>query len=240
MSAEIFAQALELYQESSPNNAISSQLKYDFASENRSLKRNPWLDVGTNYGHGITASNSPDIKLDVNPHFLSNQTGNKVQANGSFLPFASETMGLVTLFEVIEHASPHDGELMLKEAKRVVKPDGQIIISTPNKGAYGKRMSSPDHIHEYTKDELVVLFSQIGLQIIHDYGQGFITETNLLIKLIKYARDNKFISFIYYHIPLSLRNILRIEIQKTTKSFEIRAPHKNEKVKNFLFVLKPT
>lgn len=51
--------------------------------------------------------------------------------DGKILPFKDNSFDLVTLIEVIEHVE--DPELMLKEIKRVLKPDGLLHVTTANK-----------------------------------------------------------------------------------------------------------
>jgi ubiquinone/menaquinone biosynthesis C-methylase UbiE len=52
-------------------------------------------------------------------------------AVGEHLPFADETFDVVLLHEVLEHVT--DDVETLKEARRVLKSDGQVIVFTPNR-----------------------------------------------------------------------------------------------------------
>jgi len=230
--------AYKLYNESNPETAVSPRARYNFAAKYLTDGQ-LWLDIGSNLGHGITDANRPSILLDINREYLIKQNGSKIQANGVSLPFPSESMDLITLFEVIEHVPEMDSELMLQEVKRVIKPNGKIILSTPNKGVYGNKLSSPDHIQEFNEEDLNRFFYKAKLKILEKYGQGFTSEQNLVFRMIRFARDNRLISWIYYHGPLKIRNKLRVGIQKTVKSDEIRFPDKNETEKNFIFILKP-
>lgn len=55
-----------------------------------------------------------------------------LQYDGSHLPMASGSFDLVLSFEVLEHV--HDEATVLREWRRVLKPNGEIVISVPNKG----------------------------------------------------------------------------------------------------------
>ena len=67
------------------------------------------------------------------------------------LPFAAASFDLMTAFEVIEHLE-HWREL-LDEAKRVLKPAGVFLVSTPNKAWYTESRAeagpNPFHRHEF-------------------------------------------------------------------------------------------
>lgn len=95
------------------------------------------LEIGGGQG-GLTAllyPNSKIINLDFNPDF-ANAPCNQ-QANVSFvcgdattLPFTDNSFAAVTMFDVLEHIS--DDKKAISEALRVLKPEGFLLISTPN------------------------------------------------------------------------------------------------------------
>ncbi len=60
----------------------------------------------------------------------------------------------VVSFETLEHVP--DAVAMLREIRRVLKPDGYLVLSTPNR-AFGppeRHTSNPYHVREFTADEL--------------------------------------------------------------------------------------
>lgn len=64
------------------------------------------------------------------------------------IPAATGTFDVVVSFETIEHID--DYEKMLDEIKRVLKPDGILIISSPNKKTFtdDPQYKSEYHVHE--------------------------------------------------------------------------------------------
>lgn len=58
------------------------------------------------------------------------QDANIVHANSEYLPFADRSFDLVTCSEVIEHV--RNPERALSEMQRVLKPTGQVLVSTPS------------------------------------------------------------------------------------------------------------
>jgi len=71
------------------------------------------------------------------------------------LPFRDASFDLVVAFEVIEHLE--HWQQLLTEAKRVLRPAGVLLVSTPNKAWYtesrAKAGPNPYHVHEFDSAE---------------------------------------------------------------------------------------
>lgn len=76
--------------------------------------------------------------------------------SGINIPIGDKSVDVVTTFETIEHID--DYESFIKEIKRVLKPDGLVIISTPNDLEYGE--GNHFHIHEFEYSELMILINK--------------------------------------------------------------------------------
>jgi SAM-dependent methyltransferase len=91
------------------------------------------------------------------------------QASCAALPFADASFDLIVAFEVIEHLE--HWRAFLAEARRTLSPNGQFIVSTPNKLYYGESRgeqgSNPFHVHEFEfaefRDELRAVFPHVSL-----------------------------------------------------------------------------
>ncbi len=85
------------------------------------------------------------------------------------LPHADASFDLVVAFEVIEHLE--NWRQFLAEARRVLAPCGQFIVSTPNRLYYtesrGADGANPFHVHEFTfdefREELAAIFPSVAL-----------------------------------------------------------------------------
>lgn len=86
-------------------------------------------------------------------------------ASGLALPIASSSVDVYISFETIEHVN-EDREF-LAEARRVVKPDGIFICSTPNRPVTnpGKTISDKPwnrfHVREYSQSEFLGLLRTV-------------------------------------------------------------------------------
>lgn len=60
-----------------------------------------------------------------------------VRADACHLPFADESFDRVTMLDIVEHLLPEQLDIMFKEVKRLLKPNGYAIIHTlPNSWVY--------------------------------------------------------------------------------------------------------
>lgn len=72
-----------------------------------------------------------------------------IQANATSIPLPDNSVDVVTSFETIEHIVKH--EAMLREVKRVLRPEGLLIISSPDKHEY---TDLPKYYNTYHLKEL--------------------------------------------------------------------------------------
>lgn len=121
------------------------------------------LDIasGEGYGSNILSQyavhvTGVDIDKDAVKHAADKYSkGNLVFKNGSTdsIPLETASVDVVVSFETIEHHDKHDE--MIREIKRVLKSDGFLIISTPDKKYYSDipQLKNPFHVKELYTDE---------------------------------------------------------------------------------------
>ena len=71
------------------------------------------------------------------------------------LPFEDDSFDLVVSWETIEHVE--EGERVLAEFRRVLRPEGVLLVSSPNPEVYPE--GNEHHVHEYRPQELADLAS---------------------------------------------------------------------------------
>ncbi len=127
------------------------------------------LDIACGEGYGtnlLAASAEQATGVDVDGKIIDHASKKYRKDNLSFkqgtvekIPFDSATFDVVICFETLEHTTEH--ELALKEFKRVLKPGGLLLISTPDKKKYSdlSGYKNPFHARELYRHEFEQLLS---------------------------------------------------------------------------------
>lgn len=126
------------------------------------------LDVGCYTGYfirhlaklGIQCS-GVDIQKDLMARLNKDYAGNPKfkYGNAEQLPFDDETFDVVTLFDVLEHCL--DDKKAIREAERVTKNNGMIIINLPKNCEYPDH--SGEHVRNYDASDIHELFGHKAL-----------------------------------------------------------------------------
>lgn len=147
------------------------------------------LDSGCGTGYGayeLSKSARKVIGIDIAKEAIDFCRNNYTKANIEFLEmdirsikFDSQSFDCVVSFETLEHI--YEQEQFLQEVKRVLKPGGILIISTPDKENYRKRFVGDDqnrfHKKELSRDEFNRLLERY-FTIRQVYGQVVMPQIN--------------------------------------------------------------
>jgi SAM-dependent methyltransferase len=102
-----------------------------------------------------------DVSYASSPRFLSDPRQHSVAGSLTALPVTEATFDLVLCSEVLEHIE--DDESALDELRRVLAPDGWLVITVPTPPA----ILDPDHVREgYDPLELKKKLAARGLETI--------------------------------------------------------------------------
>ncbi|MDP3028250.1 MAG: methyltransferase domain-containing protein [Deltaproteobacteria bacterium] len=149
------------------------------------------LDIasGEGYGSAMLASVAKSvIGVDISPEAVRHATEKYASNNLEFrtgscdsIPVHDASVDVVVSFETIEHHDRH--EEMFREIKRVLRPDGILIISSPDKHEYSDvpKYNNPYHVKELYREEFIGLigknfkhFALYGQRVV--YGSGIFLE----------------------------------------------------------------
>ena len=137
--------------------------RYAFAARFAAARDVLDIGCGTGYGTAELAQTAATARgIDISPEAVTYAETHYPLANTTFLaasaasvPFDDASFSLITAFEVIEHLP--DWRDLLREAARLLRPDGLFFVSTPNKRYYtesrGEEGANPFHTREFDYDE---------------------------------------------------------------------------------------
>lgn len=143
--------------------------RYHFAAE--FVKGKTVLDIacGTGFGEQILidagakqvlASDYSEEALQITKKLNTPRTA-IFRSDGTRLPFADNSIEVITSFETVEHIENYEG--FVADLRRVLRNDGAMIMSTPNalytRPVNGKPVN-PFHVYEFTPDEYEALLKR--------------------------------------------------------------------------------
>lgn len=128
------------------------------------------LDIacGEGYGSHMLASVARKVVgVDLCTQAIEHATQRYTATNLTFIagscaaiPCADHSFDLVVSFETIEHHDQH--EEMMREIKRVLRPAGLLLISSPDRQVYSEKTGyiNPFHVKELSKQEFAALLQR--------------------------------------------------------------------------------
>lgn len=121
------------------------------------------LDIASGEGYGsallgtvarevIGVDTSAEAVRHANFNYYDRVTSFRI-GSAENLPIADQSVDVVVSFETLEHVEGH--ESFLREIKRVLRPDGLLIMSSPDREVYSgeHHIQNPHHVKELTRAE---------------------------------------------------------------------------------------
>ena len=145
------------------NNLEFIRILTPYVFTHRIVKDKSVLDIGCGLGHGtwlfvvndaeqvITIDLDKTKTLQVHGFCSKFKNCSTLVMDAQKLGFKDRSIQVVTCFEVIEHILKPD--LLLSEIKRILKPDGVLFLTTPNRAKRLLPFQRPwnrEHLREYT------------------------------------------------------------------------------------------
>jgi ubiquinone/menaquinone biosynthesis C-methylase UbiE len=127
------------------------------------------LDIASGEGYGAsllacTAASVLGVDIDESSVAHANRKHGRsnlrfLHGDGGAIPAGDASFDLVVSFETLEHLSRQ--EEFVKEIRRVLKPEGVLVISTPDRQEYSEKpgLTNPHHVRELDREELVALLA---------------------------------------------------------------------------------
>ncbi len=175
------------------------------------------LTIG--YEHELSRGGHLPPSVQINEKNFSHFNLNNAQHREQWISIAP--CDIIILAEVLEHlyVAP---SLVLKFLHSILKPNGYLIIQTPNAASTLKRLlllfgrnpyemfrenaENPGHFREYTKQELYRLGEQNGFRVVLAEHKNYFRRTNLIEKIYGIVQSI---------LPSSMKDGITIVLQKT-------------------------
>ena len=132
------------------------------------------LDIGAGTGDFLNTAKNKGWKIEgVEPNThakaLARQKGIDLHFNTT--DFESQSFDVITMWHVLEHIP--DVENQIKELKRLIKPNGYVIIAVPNFKSYDAlyyksfwaAYDVPRHLWHFSKNSIQKLFKEEGFSL---------------------------------------------------------------------------
>jgi ubiquinone/menaquinone biosynthesis C-methylase UbiE len=186
MTEETLVRNYERPADADVNNVTYQRCLYAYEFAREYIHGKTVLDVGCGNGYGTALMSQDALSITGvdydQPTVDANRTRYKTIPNIAFLqaktpplPTSDNSIDVITAFQFIEHLE--DRPAFLRDAYRVLKPNGVLLLTTPNVKRSLAR--NPFHVHEYTFDEFaaelsaifptVELFGLSGNEKVEDY-----------------------------------------------------------------------
>ncbi len=173
--------------------------RYSFASSR--VKGKVVLDIACGEGYGsnfLSLSAAKVYGIDIDANTISRAKEKYHRDNIEFLtgstskiPLDDNSIDIVISFETLEHHNEHDE--MFIEMIRVLKPNGIIIVSTPDKYYYSdvRNFNNSFHVKELYKQEFIDLVSKYFSNSIF-FSQIYTNGISVLMDLEKAEKKIEF------------------------------------------------
>lgn len=155
------------------------------------IKGKTVLDIASGEGYGSHLMSFESLKVygvDIDKESIDRAQIKYTRDNLEFLvgstsniPLETNSVDVVISYETIEHHNEH--EQMMAEIKRVLKPEGTLVISSPDKYFYSdkRNYNNPFHAKELYKSEFTELISKYFKNHLV-YSQSYIYGSSLILE----------------------------------------------------------
>jgi SAM-dependent methyltransferase len=166
-------------------NRLSGRHKkcFEFAGGKEGLKNKVILDIGCSFGwfekYAVGSQCSKIIGLEPDKKDFAPAERDAPEASykeGSALkiPFPDNHFNMATLFDVIEHLPKATEGKAVTEVVRVLKNEGWIVLTTPNKSFFSNILDPAwyfGHRH-YSPDDITRIMKERGIKVVQVEKRG--------------------------------------------------------------------
>lgn len=142
---------------------------YQFAMEFCENKTVLDAACGLGYGSYLLAQSAKKVtgieiiasNIDFSRQNYKKENLDYFVADATVMDFSDGQFDAIVSIETFEHIPPEKALQFLEEFRRVLKPGGTLVISTPNHDVYSQISRTPDHVNELNVDDFAALLCQV-------------------------------------------------------------------------------
>ena len=192
--------------------------RYEFARKYVEGRRALDVGCGEGYGSAILAEKAAHVvSIDISEEAVAHASAAYPMKNVEFqcmpaeqIPFSDNSFDVIVCFELIEHTRDHIA--VMNAMRRVLRPGGILILSTPNKRIVSP--GSPTPLNKYHLREFSVAETR---RLCHSFFADveFFTQENPFGKSRRLIRRAMALDFGYLRrlLPRSLREALKWKVR---------------------------
>jgi SAM-dependent methyltransferase len=193
--------------------------RYRFAAQFVANQR--VLDVACGSGFGLTmlrAARAWPLGVDYDARTLGEirrqQSSTRVvTADATRLPLDAASMDSVVSFETIEHVP--DARALVREVRRVLRPGGRLVLSTPNRefGPLERHTANRFHVREFTASELREMLSDC-FEHVQVFGQRPVAAYRYVpfLMIESHLEPSAIIWKLLVRLPYAIKNRLALRL----------------------------
>lgn len=167
--------------------------------------RGSLLDIGAGTGDFLLVAKENGWKtvgIEPSEKAKAIAQGKGVELKSNLSDFADHSFDIITMWHVLEHVPNLENQI--KELKRLVKPDGSIIIAVPNFKSFDANYYKefwaaydvPRHLWHFSKTAIEKLFATENLELVKIFPMKFDSfYVSLLSEKYKTGKMNYFKAF---------------------------------------------
>lgn len=134
------------------------------------------LDIGCGTGNFLASAknngwNITGIETDADARNIAHQKCSTTIFDEEQLDVLESQFNIITMWHVLEHV--HELKQRISQLKRLLKPDGSLIIAVPNCASYDAQhykefwaaYDVPRHLYHFKPENIEQLFSTYGLEV---------------------------------------------------------------------------
>lgn len=171
---DYFEEVYQDYERQNPKRKLNSYLNQILKHK----KSGKLLDIGCARGNFIKNAGGffEVFGIDISKHAVNEAKRSGLDAKvakAEKTGFKKDEFDVITMFDVIEHLS--DLSILLKEIKRILRPEGLLVLSVPVYDKLAGRIvrdvdKDPTHVHKQSRSFWIRLLKENGFRIISYKG----------------------------------------------------------------------